>query len=182
MIPAHEISEVSKAKREDWANPEDQEEIEFWDTTEKRKKRIAKFLFSHTHLPREIKITTIPDGYNSGRIYILQTSTEEECDEWIHQLTEVVENANLRWQKKNRVKRFQSGLSAWFKSMRVQSFISLMIAGNFVQEVIRLQLRPDLEDGTYGYRPDMVRKLELSDLFFTLFFLGELCINLTAHW
>ena len=106
MIPAHEISEVSKAKREDWANPEDQEEIEFWDTTEKRKKRISKFLFSHTHLPREIKITTIPDGYNSGRIYILQTSTEEECDEWIHQLTEVVENANLRWQKKNRVKRF----------------------------------------------------------------------------
>ena len=39
-----------------------QEDIEFWDTTEKRKKRISKFLFNGNHEPREFKITTIPDG------------------------------------------------------------------------------------------------------------------------
>ena len=50
-------------------------------------------------------------------------------------LTEVAEVAAAKWRKKNRIKRFRSRLSAWFKSDRVQLFIALMILGNFVQVV-----------------------------------------------
>ena len=133
LIPTNEITEVSLARHEDWANPEDKEEIEFWDTTEKRTKRISKFVHTKGHEPREFKICTIPDGYNSGHRYILQATTEEEVEEWITLLTEVAKAAAAKWRKKNRIKRFQSRLSAWFKSDKVQLFIALMILCNFVQ-------------------------------------------------
>ena len=182
LIPMKEIVTVGKARREDWANPEDKEEIEYFDTSEKKKKRMSKFLFSHEHTPREFKISTTPDGFNSGREYIIQTDTEDECEEWIAALSESAAIARMKWEKKNRIKRFQGRLSKWFKSFHIQAFIGVMIAGNFVQEALRLQIRPDLANGQYGLRPDMERAFEMSDGFFTAFFVCELAVNLTAHW
>ena len=150
MIPCHEILGGSKARREDWANPEDKEDIEFWDTTEKRKKRISKFLFNIDHTPREFKITTAPEGYNSGREYIVQADTEEDCDEWISHLEETYMAAVKKFRKKNRRKMFQARLSAWFRSIKVQFFIAMMIMGNFIQEVMHLQQLQQLLDSYHA--------------------------------
>ena len=45
-----------------------------------------------------------------------------------------------------------------------------------------LQLRPDREDGEFGYWPEMVEAIDIADACFTMFFLAELAVNLTAHW
>ena len=79
----------------------------------------------------------------------------------------VIDASRMKWEKKNRIKRFQGRLSKWFKSFHIQAFIGVMIAGNFVQEALRLQIRPDLANGQYGLRPDMERAFEMSDGFFT---------------
>jgi hypothetical protein len=65
---------------------------------------------------RTVKIETHPDGYNSGRTYYLQASSDEELTRFIGILTDYARDARKRYEAKSVLERSQTKVRKIFHS------------------------------------------------------------------
>ncbi len=72
-----------------------------------------------------LQIQTTPEGYNSGRKYLLQTETEAERDRYVHDLKRLVKHASK--ELISSFKRKQMYVKRIYNSNAVQSFAALLI-------------------------------------------------------
>eukprot|EP00960_Hanusia_phi_P031848 749499-Hanusia_phi.AAC.5 len=142
-IPLHEIAQVSRCKAEDL--PQDDEihqrrEIEYYDTNSRKIKRSLS-MPSNEHLLRsEFKVSTIQDGFNSGRSYVLRASTEADCEDWIVLITNAMMAAKAKWVKANKFVRMKNQTSRIYKSSEFQMTMIVVIVTNFAFTVTELQI------------------------------------------
>ena len=92
-------------------------------------------------------------------------------------IQEEAAGAQRKWKKKHRIKRLRTRISTWYESVEVQMVVTLVIMCNFVTEAFRLQLRPDLPGQE---QPALVALFDQLEVFFTVFFTVEICINLAG--
>jgi hypothetical protein len=72
-------------------------------------------------------IETSEDGYNAGRMYILQVKTEKDFKAIIEDLTRLCKIAREKAEARSKFKKTQDRVSKIFNSNLVQGFFSLLI-------------------------------------------------------
>jgi hypothetical protein len=144
------------------------------------------------------QIRTIPDGFNSGRIYYLQADSAELCETCVCELLKIVKLAKRKATKASRFKRGQKLMRTAFESTVFQCLSSLLIIlvfalisylhiklcsqleltrlliQNFAVSVAGAQLQPT--------SPKIQSVLSNLDLFLVCAFTMELFINAFANW
>ena len=77
--------------------------------------------------PHSIVISTIPDGYNSGRQYYFQTETEEQSSTLQEQWTKLAVEARNSRDRRTKFQRSQEGLSRVLNSAPLQMLSTSII-------------------------------------------------------
>ena len=101
MIPLRNVISVAHASPKDWADPLAQkEEIEYYDSTEKKRKTMSRIVLADDGVRREFKICTQHHQSRGegakveNQEYVMRADSEEECTEWISLLREAVVDAD----------------------------------------------------------------------------------------
>ena len=74
-----------------------------------------------------MQIATREDGYNSGRIYYLSTSSKEELDDLIEFLSQRAHLARKHFESRTWFRKLQMNIRAKYDSRTFQSFMALLI-------------------------------------------------------
>ena len=128
-----------------------------------------------------IQIRTKEDGYNSGRTYYFNTEDEETCNGWIRILRPACDEALLRLNRSGPsfLFLFQLKCNRFYRSMLVQGFVAVLIFLSFLSNIVQTELQFDDGSEAANKAQEVYDKLEL---FFTLVFAVELCINIMANF
>ena len=117
VIPIEEIVLVAKCEENVETSLQADLRIERKDlTTELNPKKLSA-----------LKIITHPDGYNSGREYVLQASTAEDCLTIVKELNILSKNAKKRAERKSKFQKSQAKLKVVFMSNAFHLGVSTMI-------------------------------------------------------
>jgi hypothetical protein len=73
------------------------------------------------------QIRTIPDGFNSGRVYYLQAENREVCDGIIEKMRKLISNAKTKADGTSRYIRSQNIARGMYESPAFQTLSSLLI-------------------------------------------------------
>ncbi len=73
------------------------------------------------------KITTIPEGYNSGRAYYLDTSSQPNHSQILANLQKFVQIARKKAERKSLVKKYQERIRVLFESIPFQTSSAVLI-------------------------------------------------------
>jgi len=158
---------------------------------------------NRVQLRNAIEIRTDIDGYNSGRVYLLRSSSEETGSVIAGLLADTATRSRREYETRTRLQRMQDRCRAIYLSSAVQGLIAVLIVAvsisfarlkqcisqidfhecrqNFAMSVGEAQMiqRLDDEDG----RPtNFARMLQVANVFFTVAFAVELTINLACNW
>jgi hypothetical protein len=118
------------------------------------------------------QIRTIEDGYNSGRVYLLRTESEEGCNAWIQSIRSGVTQAvMLKEAGPGLFRKTQYRVARFYRSVGLQSFVAILIFLSFLANILQTEFMSDGSDEAFD-------KLEY---FFTIAFTVELAINLFAN-
>ena len=142
-IPLHEIALVSRCKPEDLPQDDDihhRKEIEYYDTNSRKIKRSLSMPGTEQVLRAEFKVTTIEEGFNSGRTYVFRAKTEADCEDWIVMVSNAKTAATIKWVKANRFMRIKKKTSRFYKSSQFQMMMIFVIVTNFAFTVAELQI------------------------------------------
>jgi len=120
------------------------------------------------------QIRTIPDGFNSGRIYYLQADSAELCETIVFDLLKIVKVARRRAAKASKFMRGQKLMRTVFESTIFQYLSSLLIILNFAVSVAGAQIQ--------ATSPKVQTILSNLDLFLVCAFSVELFVNAFANW
>jgi hypothetical protein len=120
-IPLHEISQIKRMGLDGG--------------TEQVHSTHAKSFFqgsSHLQLSsnlffRTVRVDTHPDGYNSGRTYYLQASSDEELTRLNNLLTDYTKDARKRYEAKSVLERSQTKVRKFFHSPGFQCAAAFFI-------------------------------------------------------
>ena len=123
-------------------------------------------------------IRTIKDGFNSGRVYRIRTSSQEELKRMMH---DIQNGADARWEEK-----LGHGLFWWQRYVKniydadaVQSLSALIIMGSFLLSILSSELDNILE-------PDRVQTVDATferiELVIVVVFTVELAMNAFGNW
>ena len=191
VIPLIDVTDISHANILDWTDwvpddPEHRDDIRYFDPDDPDHHTLRKS--SQLHVVEgdwklEFKIST-----KAGESFVIRADTEDECEEWIAGLQEAVDIARTTWKKKHRFQRLRVFLRSGIESLPAQCLTLFAILANFIQEALRLQVRPDHHEceARWDMTPEQCartsRVFAIVDGCFTAFFLGELLVNLAAHW
>jgi hypothetical protein len=74
-----------------------------------------------------LQIITDPDGYNSGRKYVLQASSDEVCTATIEELTALAKIEKKKAERRSKFQRTQAKVKRVFLSNGFHIFMSTMI-------------------------------------------------------
>jgi hypothetical protein len=74
-----------------------------------------------------LQIITDPDGYNSGRKYVLQASSDEVCTATIKELTVLAKIERKRAERRSKFQQSQAKVKRIFLSNGFHIFMSTMI-------------------------------------------------------
>ena len=123
-----------------------------------------------------IHIHTEPDGYNSGRIYHLAATSQEDCDTWLHELKTAIVDAKCFREAQSRIGCFSRiravALEAYMGSA-AQQVIGFLITLNFIVSVVEAELH-------YGREDAWKSRFDNIEIAFTTFFSIELLLNFIA--
>jgi hypothetical protein len=75
-----------------------------------------------------LQIETIPEGYNSGRIYRIRFKTPRDFDATIILITRLAATARERAEAKTRFRKSQDSVNRIFSSNLLQRFLAILIA------------------------------------------------------
>mmetsp|Transcript_42423 Transcript_42423/g.86731 ORF Transcript_42423/g.86731 Transcript_42423/m.86731 type:complete len:381 (+) Transcript_42423:198-1340(+) len=137
--------------------------------------RPASLPTEHSACETAFEIQTIPEGYNSGRVYRLKAESKQEQERFVDELNRIIKNAIQVAQSESDFERSQERVRRVFHSVHFQSTVALLILANFIAHAAQHQLRP--EEGSA-----MHRTLETLDVAFTGLFTVEVCLNAYGHW
>ena len=76
-----------------------------------------------------IQIETVPGGYNSGRIYVIQAKKRQQTRLIIEELSSISKRAQEEANSKSRLRKIQARVASVFNSDAVQRFLAFMIFG-----------------------------------------------------
>ena len=138
------------------------------------------------------QVRTVADGFNSGRIYYLQTSSCETCEEIVQDLKKLVHTACKRAEKASKFRKCQKLVLSVYQSVPFQvlsSFLIILVIftlsalsnplpesfwQNFAVSIVGAQIAtPDA---------NTVSTLNKVDIFLIIAFATELCVNAFANW
>jgi hypothetical protein len=98
----------------------------FIENLQQENQRSSKALFEKTvSVAHALQIQTSPEGYNSGRKYLLQTETDNERDQLVHYLKRLVKRTSK--ELISSFKRRQKHVKKIYNSNVVQSIAALLI-------------------------------------------------------
>ena len=120
------------------------------------------------------QIRTKEDGANFGRIFTLRADSAELRAEWMRELEHGQADASASWHKKMAIDRFQRRVRSVYESNVIQFVVACMIVCNFFTEAFNLQYAPVMSD-------KRKQQYEAADTMFTLIFLVEVLVNMTAN-
>ena len=123
-----------------------------------------------------IHIQTIEGGYNSGKAYYLNTSSDSCCEEWIQCLRIACEQARLNAEP-GHIVRAQRRLRQFYESTRFQSLIAALIFLCFLANILQTEIQGPLASSA---APAYV--FSSLEIFFTVVFALELVINFAANY
>jgi hypothetical protein len=127
-----------------------------------------------------LEVSTAPGGYNSGRLYVLRTVQFNKGNIDARTLagtlkplinSAINERAALLTPWSHR----QFLLKSFYDTTFLQIIVCLLIAGNFVANVVEKQIRPVKGSDDYT-------RFENLELSFTIMFACELLLNAAANW
>jgi hypothetical protein len=149
-------------------------------------------------------INTVEEGYNSGRIYYLQASSKEECNDLVKLLKTFAKRARERSNAQTRFAKVQLLVrkafnSYWFQTisailiiMVIRFVISFFFCAtnfmrrriswqNFLVSIFEAQFGRNLTlgDGSSTKLGQMTDQLNLT---FSIIFIFELLVNILGHW
>jgi len=117
-------------------------------------------------------LVTKASGFNCGRTYSFRVAdNDKDLSLWINNLKKLMKLA----MRPSVVKRLQTKVKALVNSSPFQQFFAVLIAANYVSNVIQAEMTVDpgsAADSTFNNL----------DLFFTLIFAVELGLGMFAHW
>ena len=101
-------------------------------------------MFSHV-----MQIATRDDGYNSGRIYYLSTSSKDQLDELMKELRTKAKKARMHAEARTGFQRLQQKVRRRYESGIFQGLMALLIAGvNFARQAHSQVYCPPFAEGT----------------------------------
>jgi hypothetical protein len=119
-----------------------------------------------------LQIRTIEDGYNSGRVYLLRTESEEGCNAWIQSIRSGVTQAvMLKEAGPGLFRKTQFRVARFYRSAGMQSFVAILIFLSFIANIFQTEFMSDGSDDAF----------DGLEYFFTIAFTVELAINLFAN-
>ena len=121
VIPIVEIVEVNKVSDgEENTNSSSELQIE--------KKTMSKPQMANVTVNQyRLQIVTDPDGYNSGRKYVLRASSDEACEQLIKDLTALSKIEKKKAERRSKFQRTQAKTKRFFLSNGFHVFMSTMI-------------------------------------------------------
>jgi hypothetical protein len=131
VIPMIEIAEVAAIVGED----ENQEY-----SNESRLERKEGRLDSVSKFANSLEISTCPGGYNSGRKYVLQASSAEQCAKMIRDLAELSRIARKLAVRRSKFQKSQAKVKRVFLSNAFHIIMSFMILAVGFEELQRFSL------------------------------------------
>ena len=141
------------------------------------------------HPGRAFTIQTVPNGHNSGKVFIFATDTVEECAECMSKIEEVQRATQKQIADEERSQRLQLWSRRIVTSTCVQSLVAVMITSTFFLAVVEAQVMyaPDWGDGddsaaTAKLKEETMHSFETVSKILTVFFIVELALNMTAFW
>lgn len=165
VVPLHEVVKISKyASQVSLASKQD-------DGLPSRRSHQAAVPPDSEHI---LSIETIQNGYNFGRVFLLQVGSEETLDRWLHALERFRVEETQAFNRRTYISRKQSALSSFYESKLVQYIVAFLIMSNFAIEAFSLQVRFDPDS-------QQAQHLRNIDVCFTLAFFVELIINMSAN-
>jgi hypothetical protein len=129
------------------------------------------------------QIRTIRTGYNCGRKYCLQATSDGQCDELIKLLnSRAAAAATQRWiETKTVLERSQDSVRRFYDAPGFQIASASLIVATLILSALEAQLGGDVENDD-GSLTEIGRQIDLGNTIITLLFAVELLINLYAHW
>ena len=110
---------------------------------------------------------------NKGKVYFLKADTPTEARQFI-QTTELYKQESERYfRRKGRYRALRKLLLKVHTNSVFQTVMATLILANFVLSMIELEIHP---------ADNEARVFEILDVTFTLLFLAELLLNMSAHW
>ena len=125
-----------------------------------------------------IQVRTVEAGYNSGRTYYFDTRSEELCTEWLQLLRKEADQAVVqKMAGPSVIQKLRFRLRRFYWHVVVQSTVALLIFLCFIVNILQTEL-----SGNGGSDDETDGAFAVLEYFFTLSFLLELLINMSAHW
>ena len=151
-------------------------------------------------LSYSLQIATLRDGHNSGRSYYIQTDSKESLDFLIQTLVRNSKLARKRLKARNFFRKAQYTARKWYETNVFQAVVALLICAvrarnphsrftsltqampqNFVCTIIESQFMNGPNNNEQS-TTELAVLMERLNLFFTLIFTVELCLNAFCYW
>jgi hypothetical protein len=133
------------------------------------------FFRSYTPGMPGFTLQTVPNGHNSGRLFIFSTDSQEQCAEAMGQIAAAMSASERQRASTVRVDRLQSGAKRVVESGLVRGSVGAAILVTWCLSILESQLLLASES-------DLKRGLQTLDVILTFFFLAELLVNMVAFW
>ena len=135
----------------------------------------AKKSFQWMEGTAAFEVYTVPEGYNSGKVFIFRSASPETNTDTIKFLLQAAREAVTDSRRSNRFANFQGHLLHFTHSTPFQIVVTLLIFAGFAQTCIESQLQSDKES-TLG------KVFKWLDISLCIIFVCELLVNLLANW
>ena len=120
-------------------------------------------------------IQTVPNGHNSGRLFVFSTDTPHECVEAMAKSQGAIASAERCLASSRRIERVQGAAGRVVESTLVRGLVGCAIFATWMLSILEAQLQP--QEGS-----PLASAFMSVDNFLTFFFLVELVVNITAFW
>jgi hypothetical protein len=125
-----------------------------------------------------IQVRTIENGYNSGRTYFFDARSVELCNEWLHLLRKESDHAVVLMQAgPSHFQKLRFRLRRFYRSVFVQSTVAFLIFLCFIINILQTEMA-----GSGNSSDSSDAAFAALEYFFTIAFLLELLVNMTAHF
>lgn len=131
-------------------------------------------------------IKTVPNGHNSGRVFVFHAKSAHECEKCLSMIAHVQVLTEKRLFDQERKQLAQIVARRIVTSTFVQVLVSMMIASGFVLAITDSQIRYAHDDGNdvvlEAAHYETLNAFDTVDKILTSLFILELALNMTAYW
>ncbi len=120
-------------------------------------------------------IRTVPNGFNSGRVFVFRSASERENESWIQAIGDGSRAASAEHMLRHRVSLVQEAGQDFMQSGPVQLFLSSAILASFVTIIVETQLQPVEGEAAFAY-------FAIIDTVYLIVFTLELAMNMFCYW